>query len=104
MTPAQAEPRRRGRASRRPRYASHEAQLRELVGQLRERDGQVREALVVVLTGATPRMLAAVGTLMRFVARERTIGGEAARRSLRILPRRSGLPASADMHAEGGAC
>jgi hypothetical protein len=27
----------------------------------------VREALVVVLTGATPRMLSAVGTLMSFV-------------------------------------
>jgi hypothetical protein len=39
----------------------------ELLGQLRERDGRVREALVAVLTGASPRLLAAVGTLMDFV-------------------------------------
>ena len=67
MTPPQSDHRRRARTSRRPRYATHEEQLRELLGQLRERDGQVREALVVVLTGATPRLLAAVGTLMSFV-------------------------------------
>ena len=67
MTSPRSDHPRRGGGSRQPRYATREEQLRELLGQLHERDGQVREALVVVLTGATPRLLAAVGTLMHFV-------------------------------------
>ena len=66
MTTPRSAPARNG--SSRHRYATHEEQLRELLGQLRERDGRVREALVVVLTSATPRLLAAVGTLLSFVS------------------------------------
>jgi hypothetical protein len=57
----------RGKDPRRRRYAPREEQLRELLLHLRERDERVREALVAVLTGATPRVLAAVGTLVDFV-------------------------------------
>ena len=57
----------RGEDARRRRYAAREEQLRELLLHLRERDERVREALIAVLTGATPRVLAAVGTLVEFV-------------------------------------
>jgi hypothetical protein len=57
----------RSRDSHATRYAAREEQLRELLGHLRERDERVREALIAVLTGATPRLLAAVGTLVGFV-------------------------------------
>ncbi len=67
MTSPRSERAKRGGTARQRRYATREEQLRELLGNLRERDGRVREALVVVLTGATPRLLAAVGTLVDFV-------------------------------------
>jgi hypothetical protein len=50
---------------RRPRCRARAS--RELFGHLRERDERVREALSAVLTGATPRLLAAVDTLVGFV-------------------------------------
>ena len=58
---------RRERGSHATRYAPREEQLRELLGHLRERDERVREALIAVLTGAPPRLLAAVGTLVDFL-------------------------------------
>ena len=54
-------------ATRRHGAAPREEQLRELLLHLRERDERVREALIAVLTGATPRVVAAVGTLVGFV-------------------------------------
>ena len=67
MTSPRSERAKRGGTARRRRYATREEQLRELLDQLRERDGRVREALVAVLTGAPPRLLAAVGTLVDFM-------------------------------------
>ncbi len=53
----------------RPRYATHEEQARELLETVRRRDRRMAAALVEVLTGATPRVLNAVGQIVDFVAR-----------------------------------
>lgn len=56
-------------AKRRPHYATHEEQARELLEHICRRDRRVADALVDMLTDATPRVLTAVGLIVDFVAR-----------------------------------